>query len=72
VQNPRTELESISNNLDLRPARGFVSLSPRGAFFLMLIILIVTVLAAFQFELSPDWAFVSALAGVALIGLWMV
>jgi hypothetical protein len=72
VQNPRTELESISNSLDLRPARGFVSLSPRAAFFLMLITVIVTVLAAFQFELSPDWAFVSALAGVALIGLWMV
>jgi hypothetical protein len=27
---------------------------------------------AVRFELSPDWAFVSALAGVALIGLWMV
>jgi hypothetical protein len=38
VQNPGTGLESISNNLGLRPARGFVSLSPRAAFFLMLII----------------------------------
>ena len=70
MQNPRTELGSMSNTV--RPGNGSVSLSPPAAIFLVLIILIVTVLAAFLFELPPDWTLVSALAGVALVGLWTV
>jgi hypothetical protein len=70
MHDPRTEPGSTSKSLSL--GNGVVSLSPRAAVFLVLIILIVTTSAAFLFELPPGWTVVSALAGIALVGLWTI